>query len=203
MRDSTAPLREVQYWAEHRLERVEFVARIVEELNRRRWPNRSDVGWSEFDVEIQGNRWSHVQLTTAAEDHPRGRQLFRCRLRGRWSLQAQVAFCSVVGLVTLGVGLFGTWWHWVALLLLTLPAFAWFLWRRKRNLQSLVIVFLDELAKEWNLIKIPSEMEARRAAQNAQTPVVKPPENSPFRPAKGQSALDISKDPNTEVPDRA
>jgi len=202
LRNSPESLREVQYWVQRRLERVEFVTRIIEELNRRGWPNRSDIGWSEFDVEIHGNRWSAVQLVTVAEDVPPGRQFLRCRLRGRWSLQAKVALWSLTGLVTLVTSFFGTWWHCLALLLLTLPAFAWFLWRQKRKLQSLVIVFLDELAKELKLVKVPSESEVRRAAQKAQKPVIVP-ENSPFKPVKEQPTVEVSKDPKTEVPNRA
>ena len=60
-----------------------------------RSPHRSDIGWSEFDVELYGNRWSHVQLTTVTEDHPNDRQLLRCRLRANWSLQARVVFWSL------------------------------------------------------------------------------------------------------------
>ena len=71
------------------------------------------------------------------------------------SLQAHVAFWSLLGLEALVVGFLGGWQKWLALLLLTLPLFAYFLARQKRNLQSLVIVFLDELAKEWRLLKFP------------------------------------------------
>ena len=57
------------------------------------------------------------------------------------------------------IGFFFSWLDGLGLLLLTLPAFAWFLWRQKRNLQSLVIVFLDELAKQWHMLRIPSTAE--------------------------------------------
>ncbi|MSU58202.1 MAG: glycosyltransferase [Pedosphaera sp.] len=186
LRDGVATLGEVRYWAERRTERVELVAAILEELDRRGWPNRSDIGWSEFDVEIYGNRWSHLQLTTVAEDHPNNRQLIRCRLRANWSLQAHVLFWSLLGLEALVVGFFGGWLKWLALLLLTLPLFAYFLHRQKRNLQSLVIVFLDELAKQRKLIKIPADFEVKRAAQKTEAAPVKSPENSPFKAAKPQ-----------------
>ncbi len=156
LRDGTASLGEVRYWAEHRVERVAFVARVLRGLDHQGWPSRSDIGWSEFDVEIYGNRWSHVQLLTVAEDHPRGRQLIRCQLRARLSLQAQIAFWSLLGSVALVVGFFGGWRNWLVLLLLTLPLFAYFLWRQKRKLQSLIVVFLDELAKQEKLIKVPT-----------------------------------------------
>lgn len=186
LRDSPDGLNEVRYWAERRVERVEFVKRIIEALDRRGWPNRSDIGWSEFDVEIYGNRWSNLQLITAAEDHPRGRQLIRCRLRARWSLQAKVVFWSLLGIEALVVGYFGGWLKWLALLLLTLPLFAYFLHRQKRNLQSLLVVFLDDLAKQWQLIKIPSDFETARSVAKPAPSEVKPPEDSPFKAVKPQ-----------------
>jgi hypothetical protein len=34
-----------------------------------------------------------------------------------------------------------------------LPLFVWFIRRQKRNLQSIIVVFLDDLAEEWRLAK--------------------------------------------------
>jgi len=112
-----------------------------------------------------------VQLTTVSEDHPRGRQLIRCRLRARWSLQATVAFWSVLGLDLLVIGFFFSWLNGLGLLLLTLPVFAYFLSRQKRNLQSLLIVFLDELAKEWRLLKF---RETTQEIPRVETRPIKP-----------------------------
>src|SRR5258708_39832214 len=67
-------------------------------MARHGWPNKSDIGWSEYDVEVYGSRWSHLQITTVAEEHPPAKQILRCRLRARWSLPAQVAFCLLCGL---------------------------------------------------------------------------------------------------------
>jgi len=69
-------------------------------------------------------------------------------------LQAQAALWSLLALETVVVGLFGDWRIWLGLMLLTLPAFAYFVSRQKRNLQSLVVVFLDELAKARQFIKV-------------------------------------------------
>ena len=154
LRDSGARLNATQYWTEKHLERADFVSAILKRLDERGRPHRADIGWSEYDVEIYGHRWSHLQLTTAAEEHQGGRQLIRCRLRAVWSLQAKVVFCLVLGLVLLALGFFGRVTPWVWLSLLVLPLFWWFLAQQKRNPQSVVIVFLDELAKEWNMTKV-------------------------------------------------
>jgi len=200
LRDSPGGLNEARYWAERRLERVDFVKRVLAELDRRGWPHRSDIGWSEFDVEIYGSRWSKLQLITAAEDHPRGRQMIRCRLHARWSLQAHLAFWSLLGLEAIVVGYFGGWHKWLALLLLTLPLFAYFLHRQKRNLQSLLIVFLDELAKQLQLIRIPSDFEAKRATAKPATTEVKVPADSPFKAKADASPADNAQDPAAETP---
>jgi GT2 family glycosyltransferase len=147
-------LEEVQYWAERGVDRLDFLAGVVRRLDERNWPNKSDVGWSEHDLEIHGSRWSFLQLVTVAEQH----QLVRCRLRTAWSPAAKVMFGSLIAFELLLIGLVGFHRPWPWLLLLTLPAFGWFVLREKRKLQSVVNVFLDELAKERGLKKVHSEM---------------------------------------------
>jgi GT2 family glycosyltransferase len=146
-------LNEVSYWSAEPLDRLALVADILRRLETRGWPNRSDIGWSEYDVEIYDTRWSKLQLTTVLgyASH------LRCRLRGLWSLRARVAFWSLAGLELLVTGLVGGKWAW--LLLLTLPFFAWFLRRQERNLRSMIVVFLDEVAKEWKLSKVETKAE--------------------------------------------
>jgi hypothetical protein len=146
-------LNEVSYWSQEKMERVRFVAHVIEELERQGWPHRTDIGWSEFDVEIYGSRWSTVQLATVSEEHTRGR-IIRCRLRARWSLQAKAAFWLVVGLELLVFGVFRSWSNWAGLLLITLPAAAWYLWMQKRALQSVMVVFLNKLAGSKGLVKL-------------------------------------------------
>ncbi|MGA2866899.1 MAG: glycosyltransferase [Verrucomicrobiota bacterium] len=154
LRDSRQPLGQVQYWAEQRLDRLAFVADLLQRLDQQGWPNKADIGWSEYDVEIYDTRWSKLQLTTAAEEHPRGKQLLRCRLRARWSLRAKLAFWLLCGLECLVLGLLAAWQLWLWLLLLPPPLFAALLHREQRNLQARILVLLDQLAKDWKLLKV-------------------------------------------------
>jgi len=157
LRKSGHPLDEVSYWTEKRIERLEFVATLLRRLEQAHWPHRTDTGWSEFDLEIYGSRWSQLQLTTVAEDHPGGRQLIRCRLRATWSLLAQLAFGSLLGADLLLIGLLGPGRFWPWLLLGTLPLYDWARRRDQRRLQSIAAVFLDELARGRGLAKIQTE----------------------------------------------
>jgi hypothetical protein len=69
-------------------------------------------------------------------------------------LQAKAAFWLVVGLELLVFGVFRSWSNWAGLLLITLPAAAWYLWMQKRALQSVMVVFLNKLAGSKGLVKL-------------------------------------------------
>ncbi|HLX70693.1 MAG TPA: glycosyltransferase [Verrucomicrobiae bacterium] len=158
------PLNETQYWAAQRIDRLDYVAAILQRLHVRGWPHKSDVGWSDYDVEIYGSRWAHLLLTTVAEDHPQDRQLVRCRLRAMWSLQAKAVFWTLLGLELVFIGVAGFKRPWPWFILLTLPVFGWFVLRERRKLQSVTTVFLDELAKERGLTKIHSTEGAPKSS---------------------------------------
>jgi len=159
---SAKALDEVRYWASERMDRVDYVAAIIRELQARGWPNKSDVGWSDYDLEIIGSRWSRLLLVTVAEDHPEKRQLVRCRLRAAWSFQAKVVFWGSLALEMVFIGMIGFERPWPWLILSTLPVFWWFVRREGRKLQSLVTVFLDQLAKARGLVKIDAGAEAEK-----------------------------------------
>jgi hypothetical protein len=154
LRDSGQTLDRVQYWAEQRIDRLALVADLLQRLDRRGWPNRADIGWSDYDVEIYDTRWSKLQLTTVAQELPSGKQLIGCRLRPRWSLKAKLSFWLLCGSELVLLGFVASWQPWLWLLLLTLPLFAGFLRREQRDLQSLIVVLLDQLAGDWKLRKV-------------------------------------------------
>jgi GT2 family glycosyltransferase len=169
-RESNLDLREVRYWTERPVERIDFVKQVLRELDRNQWPNRTDLGWSEHDVEIYGNRWANVQFATVVEAHPRNRQMIRCRLRGRWSAQAHIVFWAVLALEILFVGSVCRSFQWSAVILITMPLLAYFLHRQKRAVQSLLVVLLDTFAKEIGLLKIPMDTTAPASAPTTPTP---------------------------------
>lgn len=154
LRDSGEPLEQTAYWAEHWVDRVDFLKGILHRLENEGWQHKPDNGWSDYDVEIYGSRWSRVQLTTVAEMFAGGRQLFRCRLRSSWSLPARVAFGAAVAFELLLITFVSPLFPYIWLLLLTLPALGWFFAQEQRNLQSLVHVFLDDVARQFGMIKL-------------------------------------------------
>ena len=160
-------LREVHYWAQQRLDRLALMTELLRRLDGRGWPHRADMAWSEYDVEVYDGRWTKVQLGTVAEEHPQGKQLIRCRLRSRWSLRAKVVFWGLAGLELAALGLAARHHGWPWLVLLSLPLLAGFLRGQERALRSLLIVVLDELAKDWRLLKVwprPAGIESSEAS---------------------------------------
>ncbi len=152
-------LREMQYWTEQRIDRISLIGDILRRLNQQNWPNKPDSGWNEYDVELQGGRWSNVQVITVAEEHEGSKQLIRCRLQPRWSLPAKAVFWSLCGLQFLVLGLTAPSIRWVMLSLLLIPAFVWFLHHEHRKLQSLARAFIDSAAKDWHLVKVVPNSE--------------------------------------------
>ncbi|HNR71665.1 MAG TPA: glycosyltransferase [Verrucomicrobiota bacterium] len=185
LRHSEQSLREVHYWAERRIDRLAWAAAIVRRLDQQGWPNKPDVGWSDYDVEVYDARWSKLQLVTVAEEYPRGKQLIRCRLRPRGAPRARIAL-GALGMAALFLcGLIGPKMPWIWLLLLALPLFGGFLRREQRKLQSLIMAFLDDLAREWNLVKIPLPNGSPASGSPAKPPPLHSPgaaAPTPFSP---------------------
>jgi GT2 family glycosyltransferase len=157
LRGSGDSLDEVAYWSEKRIDRMALVTDLLTRLETQGWPSKTDIGWSEYDVELFGSRWASVQLTTAVEAHGGTRSLFRCRLRTRWSMPAHTVFWGLATAVLLTLGLWRDGQPWSWLLLLTLPALVFALRRGQRDLQSRCVALLDAQAREVGLTKLTSE----------------------------------------------
>jgi glycosyltransferase involved in cell wall biosynthesis len=153
-RDTGEPLDHLYYWGDGQMDRIDWVNGIVLRLDQQGWPSKTDAGWSEHDVELFGNRWSRLQLTTATEAYGGGKRLFRVRLRAYWSLLAKLAFWSAFGFELLVIGIVRHDLPWFWMLLLTMPIFGWFIEQEKRNQQRLIAAFLDDVARQRGLTKL-------------------------------------------------
>ncbi len=157
VREFDRPLDSVAYWVEGSLTRQDFVSAILHELDRRGWPHRADVGWSEYDIELGGNRWVALQITTVAEEHHGGRRLLRARLDPQLSFTAKALGFGLIGLVALSIGLGNTLTHWLWATLLVLPLYGWMLMRQRRTMQRIGVILLDALAEKLGLTKVAAE----------------------------------------------
>jgi hypothetical protein len=145
----------LDYWNERSLDRIDFVAAIIEQLDKKNWPNKSDAGWNDFDIEIYGSRWCHGQVLTAAEALSHRKQIIRCRLRTRWTLFAKSIFWSMAGLELVIAGFLGSLSSGLLwLLLITLPVFIWWMGKQRREMQAVLATFLDGVAKQIGLVKV-------------------------------------------------
>jgi len=156
LKDGPRRFDEVRYWVEDGMQRLTFLEAVLHRLESQGWQHRTDSGWNNFDVEIYGSRWSRLQLTTVAEAYRGGRQMIRCGLRPAWTLLAQTAFGALVGLELLIIGFVGPFLPWLWLLLLTLPIVVWRQHKEKRDLQRIIAVFLDDVARQLKLFKVES-----------------------------------------------
>ena len=166
LEDQDEDFSQLLYWSETGVDRITFLARILERLDQRKWPNKPDAGWSRYDVELFGSRWARLELTTAGEWYPGHREMIRCRLVARWSFLARALFLSVTSLQLIVIGFLAGGWSWA--LLLWLPLLVWWLNQEKRDLARVTANFLNELAREFQLVKVdPQKVERLRGAHNA------------------------------------
>jgi glycosyltransferase involved in cell wall biosynthesis len=180
--DRARQLGHLQYWDDEGVDRIQFLQAIMRRLDERDWPNKMDLGWNNFDLEIYGSRWSHLQVITVAEVFGSNRQLIRCRLRTAWTLFAQTIFWGLTGTELLLIGFFGRYFPSLWMLLLSLPLLIWWLTRQQHNLQRLMTVFLDDVAKEVRLTKVQPQTGARSSTPPRPAPPVEEVDRIPIVP---------------------
>jgi O-antigen biosynthesis protein len=142
------------YWSETGVERLDFLRQVLRRLEDDGWQTKPDTGWKDHDVEIYGQRWARLRLTTVAEGFGQGRAAIRCRLDANWSLRAKLVFWALLGAELALVGLFGDAQPWLWMVLLTVPLAGWFLETQKRNLQAIVTVVLNRAADQLQMIRL-------------------------------------------------
>ncbi|NBR87675.1 MAG: glycosyltransferase, partial [Verrucomicrobia bacterium] len=142
------------YWADYPLDRMEFLGAILRELDKQGWQNKTDNGWSEFDVEIYGSRWCHLRLITATEHHQGGKQMVRCRMNTGWSLLGRMTFWAAFGLVLMISTTVGMVFPWLNLIWIVPVWLGWLLQTQQRDFRRILTVLLDEVAAKFHLTKV-------------------------------------------------
>lgn len=176
LQHSKEQFRDIAYWNQRQLGRLEFLASVMQRLDQKCWPNKADAGWNSFDIEVYGSRWCNLQILTAEEELEKGNRLIRCRLTTVWTLLAQIVFWFTAGVEMIVLGFWSSSYPFLWITLLSLPAWIWWFNKQQRDLRRLTTVFLDSLAAELGLQKITSQKTSPPEAQSASKIAQLPPE---------------------------
>jgi hypothetical protein len=144
----------VSYWSKGAVDRYRFLSAITARLEAAGFHVRSDSGWSDFDLEIMGNRWSRLRLTTVTEELEQGRRNFHCRMRGKWSVAAAFVFWTIVAVQLLVIGLVAGRLPWIWLLPIALPFVSLLLDHQHQQLKEIIATQLEATARELNLVSL-------------------------------------------------
>jgi len=148
------PMVVLGYWSDKNLDRYVLVRAILARLESEGWQVRPDSGWTNCDLEIMGNRWSRVRLTTAIEELGRGKRNFHCRLAPQWSLLAKVYLGLILGAELVLAGFLAHLDYWIWMLPLTILIPYWLLEHQQWSLQDSMALLVDETAASLGLVKI-------------------------------------------------
>lgn len=160
----------ISYWSKDGLDRYDFLHTLLARLNADGWQHKTDTGWNDHDVEIFGNRWSRLRLTTVVEDLHQGKRNLHCRLGAVWSLRAKLMFWALFGVEIVGIGFFAPRQPWSWLLLLTLAIVHFFLEHERRNMEHSIATSLDGAARQHHLIKLAGRPSKPTRSSTRQPP---------------------------------
>ena len=144
----------VCYWSDGSLDRYRFLGAIQENLNHCACAFETDTGWEGHDLEITGNAWTRLRLTTVTEDLELGRKNFRCRLDAFWPLWAKLFFGIVAVVESFIIASLAEQIPWLWLLPVTLPLLGWFITEQGCDFRAAVTSLLDAAAHRHGLVKL-------------------------------------------------
>jgi glycosyltransferase involved in cell wall biosynthesis len=150
----------VDYWSGAGVNRYQFLATILSELQQAGWIFRADTGWTTYDLEVPAHIWTRLRLTTVTEELDRGAVNFRCRIEGFWSLPAKIicGAVSIAVLVLIAVMAKETPWVWMSLILL--PLVCWIFDDEKRERERMLADLIDAAAGKRALVKLRAAVVA-------------------------------------------
>ena len=144
----------LSYWSKGDMDRYRFLNSITARLEAQGFRVRADSGWSDFDLEITGSRWSRLRLTTVTEELDQGRRNFHCRVSGHWSLMARFSFCAVAALELILIELLAAKLPWMWMLPLTLPFVSLLLDQQYHDIEEVVAAQLAASAGDLKLVSL-------------------------------------------------
>jgi glycosyltransferase involved in cell wall biosynthesis len=143
----------VNYWNEKGIERITFLTKLLEILQRDHWQASPDTGWDEHDLMIHGDRFTKAILSTVSENHGGNKRLLRARLSAHWTLLAKASLWAAVGFVALFLVVTNrALWSLSAWLLVAF--LTGYLHLRAHRTLRLGLGLLDLTAQEISLIKL-------------------------------------------------
>jgi hypothetical protein len=143
----------VDYWSEEWRDRTELLNQVAVYLTEHRWGRAIDSGWSNWDLEVSGDRYTAVRVCTAQEEHGGGKRLIRVRYR----VKARGTFWLLAGLgvVLTAVTAVVNPVLAVAPALTALGSLA-YVWRRGLRIAGKVARVFDTAATQMNLVRCPT-----------------------------------------------
>jgi hypothetical protein len=170
-----APLREQAFWSATWRERTDWIDQILHRLEERRWPFRTDTGWSSFDLEVLGSRWTRLEFVTVAEANRDRSQTLRAGLRPRWTLTAHALFWGALAAELLLIAVFHVNWRGSWIPVVAQGGIAWWLRHQGRVLQARFSVLLDDVARDWQLTPIRAPIPPPQRELQPAEPPPRPP----------------------------
>jgi GT2 family glycosyltransferase len=146
----------VSYWSDKGVDRFAFLDGVLKLLEVEGWQTKLDTGWNDHDVEIYGQKWARLRLTTVSEDLSGGKMVIRGRLDANWSLRAKLYFWVLLALEVVVVALLRDTQPWLWMMLLSVPLLGWFFEQEKHNLQGIIAGLLDTIGSKLGMAKIDS-----------------------------------------------
>ncbi len=146
------------YWSQGDVDRYRFLHAVQKTLGQHGCGIEVDTGWSGHDLEIAGNDWDRLRLTTVTEELELGRKNFRCRLEVFWPLRTKLLFGIVLAGELVVMALFAEQIPWLWMLPVTLPLLYWFIAEQGHEFQSAIASLLDDNAQRLGLVKLPSRL---------------------------------------------
>lgn len=145
---------ELCYLASNDFDRTWFLGRFLKRLDAEGWQHRTDTGWNDFDVEVMGDRWSRLRLTTVMESRTGNLRVLRCRLEQLWTLTSRMAMSGAIGACLIILGILGRKWPWLWTLTAILPVLGWWLRQQQLRLRRIFAVFLDKATEAEGLVRL-------------------------------------------------